>query len=61
MTTMTDKPITTIDKIACLRRELALRRNVYPGRVVRRQMSQESADREIAVMTAMLKDYEAQE
>ena len=57
---MSGKPITLIDKIACLRRELALRRNVYPGRVLRRQMSQENADREMAVMTAILKDYEAQ-
>lgn len=41
-------------QIACLKREIALRKNVYPGWVARQKMTQEKADAEIAAMTAAL-------
>ena len=49
--------ITRADKIAALKREIALRKNVYPLRIKLRKMSQEKADQEIAVMEAILHDY----
>ena len=45
--------ITVADQIRCVRRELALRANVYPGFVKRGKMKQEEADREIAAMQAV--------
>ena len=42
------------DQIACLKREIALRKNVYPGFVARGRMKQSDADREIERMTAAL-------
>ena len=45
-------------KIAALRREIALRQAVFPGRVRIGKMKQADADREIAVMEAILADYE---
>jgi|SRR5579871_688227 len=41
-------------QIACLKREIALRKNVYPGFVARGRMKQAEADREIERMTAAL-------
>ena len=48
---------TVDDKIRGLKRELALRHQVYPGRVRRGSMTQEEADYEIALTEAMLQDY----
>ena len=45
------------DKIAALKREIALRKNVFPKRIERQVMTQEKADHEIAVMEAILHDY----
>jgi hypothetical protein len=42
------------DQIACLKREIALRKNVYPGFVRRCKMKPEQADLEIERMTAAL-------
>ena len=50
--------ITIYDKLACARRELRMRRKVYPRRVANRKMSQEQADREIALMEAIVADYD---
>lgn len=50
--------ITTAHKVAALRREIALRRAVFPGRVRLGKMTQIEADREIAVMEAILADYQ---
>jgi hypothetical protein len=50
--------ITRDHKIAALRREIALRRAVFPGRVRIGKMKQAEADREIAVMEAILADYQ---
>lgn len=49
---------TTDDKIKALKREVAMRRAVYAGRVAQGRMKQADADREIAVMAAILADYE---
>lgn len=46
------------DKIAALRREIALRRNVYARRVSDGKMKPQDRDREIGVMEAILADYE---
>ncbi len=42
------------DQIACARRELALRRSVYPKWVRAGRMKQEEADREIVRMEAIV-------
>lgn len=41
-------------QIAAVARELALRRNVYPGRVTAGKMKQAEADHQIAAMEAVL-------
>lgn len=48
------------EKLACVRRELALRRNVYPGFVARGKMKQSAADKEIAVIESIVDDYQKQ-
>lgn len=42
------------DELACLERELALRRNVYPKWVATGKMTQEKADYEIAQMAGAI-------
>jgi hypothetical protein len=49
--------ITPQDKRACLQREIKMRRKVYPRWVAAGNMTQEQADREIAVMEAIERDY----
>jgi hypothetical protein len=43
----------------CCRRELALRRNVYPKQIAAGRLSPAKADREIALMTAVVAYLEA--
>lgn len=50
--------ISVDEKLACIRRELSLRRHVYPRRIAEQKMSQRLADREISTMEAIEKDYE---
>lgn len=50
-------PITPADKRACIERELRMRRRVYPRWVQAGKLSQAEADREVAVMQAILADY----
>lgn len=58
---MTDLfPINRHDKIGELKREIAIRRRVYRDQVFTNRMTREMADRRIAVMEAILADYEAQ-
>ena len=45
------------DTLACLEREIALRISVYGRRVAERKMSQNKADREIAIMQSIAEDY----
>lgn len=52
---MTDLlPISLEDQIACVKRELRLRTTTYPKWVAAKRLRQDAADREIAVMTAVL-------
>jgi len=46
------------DMIACVRREIALRKRVYPKWVDQERMNQEKADREIECMEAVLLEIE---
>ena len=54
---MTAAPITPADKRACIERELRMRCRVYQRFVAAGKLSQAEADREIAVMEAILADY----
>lgn len=51
--------ITTADKIAAIKRELGYRRAEFPKQIAAKKMSREKADHEIALMEAILRDYEA--
>ena len=57
MSVETSLSVTRVEKIAALKREIALRKNVFPKRIERQVMTQEKADHEIAVMEAILHDY----
>lgn len=58
---MTDLlPVELRDMLACVDRELGLRRSVYPRWVANGKMSPSRADREIEVMAA-LRDYLAEQ
>lgn len=45
--------ITRENMLAEVEREIALRRRVYPGWVAKRQLTQERAERQIAVLEAV--------
>lgn len=51
--------ITNKDKLICAKRELALRRVIYPRRVAQEKLSAGKAALEIACMEAIVADYEA--
>ena len=46
--------VTLTDMIKCVRREIVMRRGVYPRRVTSGHMKQADADRETACMEAVL-------
>jgi hypothetical protein len=48
-------PITLDDQIAAVKREVAMRERVYSRQVFNRKMTQKTADRELALMRAVLK------
>jgi len=48
-------PITLDDQIACVKRELALRERVYLRQVSAGRLRQTAADRELALMRAVLR------
>ena len=50
--------ITTRDKIVAIQRELKFRHKVYPNLVLAKKMSQQQADRQVAIFEEILKDYE---
>jgi antibiotic biosynthesis monooxygenase (ABM) superfamily enzyme len=52
--------ITSAEKAKEARREVAMRRRVYPGWVSSGKLSPAAADRQIAVMQAIAEDYERQ-
>lgn len=49
------------DQIACARRELAIRENVYPRRVQRGDMTEVGMKKELAAMSAIIDTLEALE
>lgn len=49
--------MTETDKYNCAKRELSMRKRVYPRWVSEGRMSQEKADQEIACMAAIVEDY----
>lgn len=48
------------EKLAELKREVAMRRNVYPKLVASEKISQATADRQLAALEAILGDYQIQ-
>lgn len=50
--------ITTADKLACAKRELAMRKQCYPRWIEQNKMSAGKAAHEIACMEAIVEDYE---
>ena len=55
---MTQRLFTATEKLECVQRELALRKRVYPRRVATGKMTQPLADRQLALMEAIVADYE---
>jgi hypothetical protein len=49
--------ITDIDKWACAKREVQMRRRVYPRWVTEGRITQMEADRQIAIMQAIEDEY----
>lgn len=50
---------TAYNKLECARREVGMRRRVYPAWVENGRMSKEKAEEEIALMEAIESDYRA--
>jgi len=50
--------ITTADKLACARRELAMRKQTYPRWVAQDKMSAGQAAHQLACIEAIVRDYE---
>ena len=46
-----------LEKLQCLRREIAIRKAVYPKWVASGKMTRQAADHEIEVMEAIAADY----
>lgn len=55
---MQDQPFTRLQLRDCARRELAMRRRVYPGLVAKGRMTQAEADAEIAMMAQIETEFE---
>jgi hypothetical protein len=51
--------ITTADKLACAKRELAMRQQLYPRWIETKKLSAGKAAHELAAMRAIIADYEA--
>jgi hypothetical protein len=51
--------ITTADKLACAKRELAMRKATYPRWVEQGKFSAGKASHEIACIEAIIEDYQA--
>lgn len=47
-------PVALFDQLACIRREIGMRKRVYPRWVATQKMTQAKADAEIAAMEAVL-------
>ena len=51
--------ITATDKLACVERELKMRKQVYPRWVADRRLSEGKAAHELACMEDIVRDYRA--
>jgi hypothetical protein len=51
------KEFTPRDKLECVKRELIMRKKVYPRWVEQGKMTLTKADHEIAVMASIVEDY----
>jgi hypothetical protein len=51
--------ITATEKLEAIRRELTFRRRVYPRQVKQEKMTQQLADRQIALFEAIEADYQS--
>ena len=55
---MSERGYTLEQQMACVKREIAMRKNVYPKWVQSGRMKAEAADHEINCMTAVLRSLE---
>ena len=55
---MSETAFTAQDKLICVKRELGLRQRAYPRWVANGTMRQAASDKEIALMKAIIEDYE---
>ncbi|MFN3891944.1 MAG: hypothetical protein ACK4MV_16235 [Beijerinckiaceae bacterium] len=53
--------ITTADKLKELRREMGQRKRVYARLIENGKLTQEAANRQIAILESIILDYEAKE
>jgi hypothetical protein len=53
------QPITNTEKLAELKRERAQRAHVYPRLIEAGKLTRENADRQAAILNAIIDDYEA--
>ncbi len=51
------KGFTNAEKLECVERELNYRRRVYANRVATHRMTQTLADRQVALMEDIMRDY----
>lgn len=55
---MSERGYTITQQIACVKREIAMRKNIYPKWVMSGRMKAEAADHEINCLTAVLRSLE---
>lgn len=55
---MADLKFTAAEKAAEVRREIAMRKRVYPGWIAARKLDVKAAERQIAIMEQIAHDYE---
>lgn len=48
-------PVTIEDQVKCVEREISMREGAYPRFIAAHKMTQQTADREIAAMKAILR------
>jgi hypothetical protein len=57
---MSTRPVTIEEQVACVERELRMRRSAYPRWIGAGRLTQAKADAEIAAMEAVLATLQAQ-
>jgi hypothetical protein len=51
-------PISNAEKLACAKRELQMRENVYPRWIAQNKIKEATARHQLAVMRAIVEDYQ---